>query len=80
MFTITIVESKEVKKTLPKVWAKIGQEENKSVFNDERVWVSDKMGYTPETETLVTDTKKLYEQTVDQLDLRAVIATINKII
>lgn len=67
MFKVTITETKEVRKVLPKVWTQ-GASEDGSRY-----------GYAPEIETLVIETKEIYMQQVESMDMLAVIAAVNSV-
>jgi hypothetical protein len=64
-YKITIERTQTVKKTVGKQWKLCGTAENSQY------------DYTPEVETLREETEKIYEQTVDELNLIAVISAVN---
>ena len=65
MYKITITETKTVRKTIGKSWDKLGPVDNAT------------FGYTPETETVVPETREVYTQVVESLTLAQVIAAVN---
>lgn len=65
-YKITIEETKTVRGIVPKQWKLVGDEHNA------------KHGYTEETETVMEKTERIYEQTVEKLDLKSVIDSVNK--
>jgi len=67
MFKITIEETKEVRKIKPKDWV-----EGADPKNGQRGY-----GYAPEVETLVSVTRDVYMQVVENIDLVSVIQAIN---
>ena len=66
MFTITIIETKNVETLTEKAWAPCIEE------NGKKEW-----GYTPQVNHIHTTNTKRLEQTVDTLDFQAVIKAIN---
>lgn len=64
-FTIKISETKEVRGIIGKTWAPCGPKE------------SAEYGYTPEVETVKTETREVYTQVVESLSMKAVIAAVN---
>ena len=68
MYQITIRRTTTTRKVLPKSWERVDTDDDGKPV----------MGYTPEVETLVTDTRDVYSQVVDELDLVSVIDAINK--
>ena len=85
MFKITIEETKTVKKVSGKEWAKIDTEEVEREGryamgeNEPKTRIKDVMGYTPEIEKLVSVTREVLVQVVDDLDLAKVIKAINNL-
>lgn len=88
MFKITIEEIKDVKKTIGKRWETVAQEWPEQGFDrigrmdasgtvTINISAKDVKGYTPEVESTETVSSKIYEQTVDELDVADVIAVIN---
>jgi hypothetical protein len=75
-FKVTIEQTRDVVKTVGKEWKPMGQEQKEGAF-DCKVYLSDIYGYTPEISKTVTVTEKVYEQIVDDLDLKAVINAVN---
>lgn len=81
-FKIVITETKDVRKTLPRQWAPVDKEEvereSRFVGDDgDRTFIRDVYGYTPEVETVSTETREILSQEVDELDLRSVMQAIN---
>lgn len=66
-YKITIEKTEQVRTVLPSQWKLIGTEDNAAY------------GYTPEVETVQDRTTKVLEQTVDTLNLKAVLCAINGI-
>ncbi len=86
MFEITITETRDVRKTKGRTWGKVGQVEKKrdgmllcGSGNEPKTYLADEYGFTPEVETIVTETREVLKQNVDSLDLIAVIKAINGI-
>lgn len=77
-YKITIERTQEVRKTLPKKWEPVGQEQKQGQFDD-KIFLSTVYGYTPEVETVCTETLSIFEQCVDKLDIARVIKAINGI-
>lgn len=75
-FKITIIETRDVTRTVGKDWKIIGQKPALSVSAPA---VIDEYGYTPEIEKTVKESREILTQTVDELDLPAVIKAINKL-
>lgn len=84
-YKITITETKYVKKLAGKEWKEIGTRE---VARDEafsrsssesKTRIESVMGYTPEIERVVESTTEILSQTVEELDVAAVIKAINKL-
>ena len=72
MFEIIIRETKDVVKTVGKDWKVCSQApEGNGIVN-----VYD---YTPEIEKTVAEINEIYKQQCDELDIKAVIKTINNI-
>ena len=67
MYIIRIDQTITTRKMLRKSWERIGEDDNGKPI----------MGYTPEVETLVTESKEVYSQVVDEMDLIAVINAVN---
>ncbi len=84
-FKIIITETREVRKILPKTWEKLGEKEvaRDVTYIDssspERTRMTDYMGYTPEVETVQTETVERLSQVVEELDLAKVIRAINNL-
>lgn len=84
-YKITIEKTHEVRCTLPKRWEVIGEKEvaRDTEFihtaEEKTTRIETIRGYTPEVETIQTETVKILEQSVDELDLPAVIRAINKL-
>jgi hypothetical protein len=70
MFKVTIEETKIETKVTGNEWKVVAQKEEDG--NQTPIY-----GYTPEIERRVEVERKVFEQTVEQLDIAAVIATIN---
>jgi len=68
MYTITIERSEVEEVVLGKQWETIKKEADGSYVN----------GYTPETTTRKTVERRIYEQTVAELDLVGVIYAVNR--
>ena len=84
MFEITIVETREVRKINGKKWDIVGQKEverEERFYRDEgpKTRIEPIYGYTPEIEATITEKREALKQTVDDLDLPAVIRAINKL-
>ena len=77
-YEITITEKRDVVKTCGKEWKVIGQTQKKSEYDTEP-YMSDVYDYTPEIEKNVSETREILKQTVEDLDLAAVIKAINKL-
>lgn len=67
MYEIIIKKTVEKRNMIGKRWNRISEADGKAVF-----------GYTPETETVQTETSEIYSQVVEELDLVAVINAVNK--
>ncbi len=84
-YKITITETRQVRKTLGKEWAVIGEKEVERdeqlirEASDPKTRIETIRGYTPEVETLVNETRDVLVQTIDDLDLPAVIRAVNKL-
>lgn len=82
-YQITITETFDTKKTIGKKWGVIGTKETAREpdycrgANEPKTRIEEVYGYTPETETTVSDSREVLKQTVDKLDLAAVIKAIN---
>ena len=68
MFKITIEETKQVRKTVNQQWEIVKRDGDHYEY-----------GYAPEVEKVVTETQEVYRQTVEELDLAAVIIAVNKL-
>jgi|GEM_PF-5654406 len=68
MFEITIKKTTEVRRTIGKTWEKIQIADGKTEY-----------GYTPEVETVTTETQEIYHQSFETLDLVRVILAANNI-
>ncbi len=85
MFKITIEQTKTVKKVTGKEWAKIDTEEVEREGryamgeNEPKTRIKDVMGYTPEVEKIVSETRLAFVQVVDDLDLAKVIKAVNNL-
>jgi len=87
MFEITIKEKRTVKKVVGNVWAVIGEKEEIreiSMYDPRdadapRTRIAQVYGYTLEIEKAVDEEREVLKQTVDELDLAAVIKAINKL-
>lgn len=75
VFKITIEETRTVVKTVGKEWGIVDQ----VPITDGDEVLKNVMGYTPLIEKAVPETKEVYAQTVEELDLHAVIKAINKL-
>lgn len=69
MYTVTITETRPVRKILPKTWA---------VVKGATETAPAEYGHTPEVETIATETIERYTQNVEELNLDAVIKAVNK--
>lgn len=78
-FNIIIAETKPVTKTVGKDWHVVGQQLKASERDPQRDVALDVYGYTPEIEKTVDVTTKVYEQTVEDLELAGVIKAVNKL-
>lgn len=66
MFEIIVKETKQVRKIVGKKWEVVERKDSDYRYD-----------YTPEVETVVTETNEVYRQTVESLDLVAVINAVN---
>jgi hypothetical protein len=73
-YTIKITKSERVTRKTGKEWKVVGQEPDPS-----GKYMGDKYGYTPEIDREFTEETDVLKQTVEDLDLAAVIKAINKI-
>lgn len=73
-YEITIKKRRDVTKLAGKEWKVVGQE-----FDKDAERLKDTYGYTPEIERPVTEEVEVLKQTVDDIDLAAVIKAINKL-
>lgn len=69
MYKITIEETKDVRRIVGMQWGPV-----------KKVGDNTEYGYAPEVETLVTQTREIYRQEVNDLDLAAVIIAVNKLL
>jgi hypothetical protein len=74
MWEIIVRETVTTRKTKGKDWKVVGQRIEMSDHGDK---VVDKYDYTPEVETVQTETITRYEQRTETLDLKAVINAVN---
>ena len=83
MYEITIKKTEQVKRVIGKEWKQLGSEEQERDHqflqkpDDPKTFIGEKMGYTPEVETVVDETVVVLTQNVDTLDVAAVIKAIN---
>jgi hypothetical protein len=85
-YEITITETRTVVKKVGKEWAILG---TKEVSRDNEIYDMDKAGgrtriedvhgYTPEIEKSIDEKREIFRQTVEDLDLSAVIRAINSL-
>ena len=73
-YKVTVTATTQKKQITGKDWAPISQE-----FEQGREKAKDVYGYTPEIEKLVTKETQIFEQIVDELDMRSLIGAVNKI-
>ncbi len=85
-YEITIKETRNVTRIVGKEWNVVGSKEvaRDSQFfsrdeSEPRTRIEEVRGYTPEIEKTVSETRELLTQTVEDLDLPAVIRAINKL-
>lgn len=78
-FEIIITKTRETIRKSGKDWTKVGQEETQSTYDPDKIHLTDKYGYTPEIEKAVIEKVDVLRQTIDELDLSAVIKAINKL-
>lgn len=85
-YEIIIKERRDVKKLFSKEWDIIGTKEvDREVrfcshgTGEPKTRIEEVRGYTPEIEKTVTEEREILKQTVDTLDLSAVIKAINKL-
>lgn len=84
-YKITIEQTREARRTLPRRWEKIGEQEVARAegycraTDEPKTRIESVMGYTPEVETVATETVVVLTQTVEALDLPAVIKAINNL-
>jgi hypothetical protein len=86
-FEIVITEKRQVKTVIRKSWEKVGEKEveREVKFYSSRdetepmTRIEAVYGYTPEVEGIVNETREVLKQSVDELDLPAVIRAINKL-
>ena len=85
MFTVTITETKGIT-VRDRKWAVIDSKEvdRESHYyasdpEEPKTRIADVYGYTPEIETIVTKEVEILKQTVENLDLAAVIKAVNKL-
>ncbi|KKN24612.1 hypothetical protein LCGC14_0892950 [marine sediment metagenome] len=78
MFKITITDTQQVHKILPKQWQVVGQEEKLSEFGEDgKTCMHNVYDYTPQVEALVEETRAILVQEVETLNLAAVIKAVN---
>ena len=69
MYTITIEQTRNVRKLVGKKWEPIERNGDHTSY-----------GYAPEVETVATETTEIYKQTVEELNVTAIIqAVINDV-
>jgi len=73
-FEIKITEIGSEVRTGGKEWEPIKQSTATDGSKGEKEW-----GYTPEIQKTVTYTREIFKQTVDDLDMSAVVSVVNKI-
>lgn len=85
-FEITIKETRVEHVIKPREWAVVGKVEvarKPDFFREEpdepKTRITDQYDYTPEVETVQTVTREVLKQTVEDLDLAAVIRAVNKL-
>lgn len=85
-YEIIIKERHEVVKRCGKEWAVLGTKEvareedfYRGQQDQSQTRIEEVRGYTPEIEKTVTEEREVLKQTVDTLDLPAVIKAINKL-
>jgi hypothetical protein len=85
-YEITITERRDVKKLVGKDWAVVGTREvarNEGFYAgsdiEPKTRVESVHGYTPEIEKTISESREVLKQTVDVLDLSAVIKAINRL-
>lgn len=83
-YKITITETREVKKITGKEWATLGTREVKrdpgfytGDTGEPKTRIEEVRGYTPEIEKTVIESHEILTQTVEKLDLAAVIKAVN---
>lgn len=74
-YTVTVTAKIERRQTVSSYWAKVGQKP--SPYDADKL--VDEMGYTPETETLVSKDIEVFKQTVDTLDMAQLVKVVNQI-
>lgn len=79
MFEITIKEITSETKTVGSIWEVVGQEDSGIRDSKGEAVLQNKYGYTPAIEKSVPISRDLYQQTIKDLDLPAVIKAINGI-
>lgn len=83
MFKITIEETRDVRKVIGKEYKPIGQQEEPRKLehiteeSPAKTHLVNVWGYTPETETVRTETRTVFTQEVESMDVSAVIQAIN---
>lgn len=70
MFEVIIKESKDIVKKAGKDWKIVGEKSEGNI-------VTNIYDYTPEIEKTVVETREIYRQQCNELDIKAVIKTIN---
>lgn len=85
-YEITIKETRAVTKMAGKDWEVVGQVEKpreRTMYEDRdsepRTYIANEYGYTPEIVKETVETREVLKQTVDELDIAAVIRAVNKL-
>lgn len=85
-FEITIIEKRDTKKIVGKDWVVLGTKEEAREPSfwaegraEPKTRIVEVRGYSPEIEKTVQEEREVLKQTVDTLDLPAVIKAINKL-
>lgn len=74
-YRITVTRMETVTKKFGKEWKVVGEEQAKG--DDNKPYLKDLYGYTPEIEKEATEEVEVLRQTVTELDMIAVIKAIN---